>query len=121
MGKGLNMLTELDKKVTRFFYSNFNILKHSFRAEGLNSSSPDLLIDAVWSQINRGIDSQENDFHDTVKPYIVIEYAIFVHNKRGFSAELEMEFELFETLTHLREFEDHFGALQGIQIVNGRI
>lgn len=52
---------------------------------------------------------------------MVIEYAMYVHKKNGFSAELKMEFDLFETLSRLREFEDHDGALQDIQIVNGRI
>lgn len=79
------------------------------------------MIDTAWDRVNYGIKSHEDDFHDTIKPYVVIEYALYVHTKRGFSSELEMEFELFETLTHLREFEDHIGALQDVQIVNGRI
>lgn len=79
------------------------------------------MIDESWSRVNKGIKSPEDDFHYTIKPYIVIEYAMYVHKKRGFSEELEMDFELFETLTHLREFEDHIGALQNVQVVNGKV
>lgn len=79
------------------------------------------MIDDAWNRFNRGITSHEDDYHYSAKPYMVIEYAMYVHMKSGFSSELEMDWELFETLSNIREFQDHFGVLQGFQVVNGKV